>query len=149
MRISYQGESLPDEAGRHNEQGKAEELIHKTVYEICEDIIQLPRISVEVSTLREALINEATKQNVNLTEATKKNLLRKILSQFDNLKSLTYKHNEVLNFLTTLQVEDLVVSNYEMHQELTSLKSLSTNEIKTDAIKAARHLNKEIKNYPS
>ena len=95
------------------------------------------------------MINEATKQNVNLTEATKKNLLRKILSQFDNLKSLTYKHNEVLNFLTTLQVEDLVVSNYEMHQELTSLKSLSTNEIKTDAIKAARHLNKEIKNYPS
>ena len=95
------------------------------------------------------MINEATKQNVNLTEATKKNLLRKILSQFDNLKSLTYKHNEVLNFLTTLQVEDLVVSNYEMHQELTSLKSLSTNEIETDAIKAARHLNKEIKNYPS
>ena len=78
VRISHQGESPPDEAGRHNEQGKAEELIHKAVYEICEDIIQHPRI-VEVSTLREALINEATKQNINLTEATKKNLLRNIL----------------------------------------------------------------------
>ena len=87
---------------------------------------------VEVSTLREALINEATKQNVNLTEATKKNLLRNILSQCDNFKSLTYNHNRVLIFPTTLQVEDLVVSNYEMHQELTSLKSLSTNEIETD-----------------
>ena len=40
VRISYQGESPPDEAGRHNEQGKAEELIHKAAYEICEDIIQ-------------------------------------------------------------------------------------------------------------
>ena len=148
LRISYQGESPPDEAGRHNEQGKAEELIHKAVYEICEDIIQHPRI-VEVSTLREALINEATKQNINLTEATKKNLLRKILSQFDNLKSLTYNPNKVLIFPTTLQVEDLVVSNCEMHQELTSLKSLSANEIETDVIKAARLLNKEIKNCPS
>ena len=36
-----------------------------------------------------------------------------------------------------------------MHQELTSLKSLSTNEIETDVIKAARLLNKEINNYPS
>ena len=85
-----------------------------------------------MSTLREALINEATKQNVNLTEATKTNLLRKILSQCDNFKSLTYNHNKVLIIPTTLQVEDLVVSNYEMHQELTSLKSLSTNEIETD-----------------
>ena len=85
-----------------------------------------------MSTLREALINEATKQNVNLTEATKKNLLRKILSQYDNFKSLIYNHNRVLIFPTTLQVEDLVVLNYEMHQELTSLKSLSTNEIETD-----------------
>ena len=30
---------------------KAEELMHKAVYEICEDIIQHPRI-VEVSTLQ-------------------------------------------------------------------------------------------------
>ena len=148
VRISYQGKSPPDEAGRHNEQGKAEELVHKAVYEICEDIIQHPRI-VEVSTIREALIDEATKQNVNLTEATKNNLLRNILSQFDNLRSLTYNNNKVLIFPTTLQEEDFVVSNYEMHQELTSLKSLSTNEIETDVIKAARLLNKEIKNYPS
>ena len=77
-------------------------------------------------------------------EATKKNLLRKILSQFDNLKTLTYKHNKVLIFLSTFQVEDLLVSNYDIHQELTSLKS----EIETDVIKAARLLNKKIKNYP-
>ena len=148
MRIPYQGGSPPDEAGRHTEQSKAEELIHKDVSEICQDIIQHPRI-VEVLTLREALINEATKQNVNLTDATKKNLLRKIMSTFDNLKSLTYEHKKVSIFPTTFQVENLVVSNYEMHKELRSLKSLSTNEIPIDMIKVARLLNKEIKNYPS
>ena len=77
-------------------------------------------------------------------ETTKKNLLRKILSQFDNLKTLTHKHNKVLLFLSTFQVDDLLISNYDIHQELTSLKS----EIETDVIKAARLLNKKIKNYP-
>ena len=90
------------------------------------------------------LFDEAEKLGISVPDSHSKNLMRKLSNMFEELQFVSYQHNNVLVYSITLEMQNVIIENFELNSELKLTSSKSDN--KDNVLQVAKLLNCAIKN---
>ena len=142
VRIQYTtGNNREDEGS--NDHDHDLQPAYDAVYSFCEDLIANPRV-IEFKEIRKLLSDEADKLGISVPDSHSKNVMRKMSNMFEELQFVSYKHNKVLVYPITLEMQNAIIENFELNSELKLTSSKSDNE--DNVIQVAKLLNGAIKN---
>ena len=125
-----------------NDYKRIESQAFESIIEYCIDLIEQPRL-VEFIEVRAILTDELEKNGHQATEATKKNLKRKILSTIQRINLYSLPNGRLIMYPSSLTFEMLIKEIISMKEEIKVLKGVSLQE-KT-VINSALLLRSEIK----
>ena len=112
-RILYSNYETKADQGTNNADEDRMTLVYDAVFRFCNNLISEPRV-VEFREIRQVMSNKAVQLGISVPQSQYKNLLRMVSNRFPELVFIKYQQNRVLVYPHTLEMEKLVIDNYEL-----------------------------------